>query len=65
MSRWIDVCEEYQTVHESIASMDECREMCNDVCCNDMSDQCGCFVDPEYCKTGCTHFVKEDGIIYE
>lgn len=64
MSRWIEVDEEHRLVKETIASMDECRHLCNEVCCNDMSDQVGEFVDSRYCSSRkCPHFSKEDGII--
>ena len=63
MSRFVEASEGYQTIVEEIASMDECKLMINDVCCNDLSDQCWNIVDSEYCKTKCKRFVKEDGII--
>ena len=65
MSRIIEVDEEYKIVIETIASMDECRCLCNEVCCNDLSDECGSFVDSEFCRKKCPHFQKEDGIITE
>ena len=65
MSRFIESSEGYQTIVEEIASMDECKHMINDVCCNDLSDQVTEFVDPEYCRKFCKHFVEEDGIIEE
>ena len=63
MSRWIEVDEELRLVKETIASWDECRHLCNEVCCNDLSDQCGQLVDAGYCSKKCPHFTKEDGII--
>ena len=64
MSRWIEVDVKNQIIKETIASMDECRHLCNQVCCNDRSDQMAEFVDGEYCKK-CPHFEKEDGHIQE
>ena len=48
---------------EGIASMDECKNLVNGVCSDDLSDQCCSFVDPEYCRSKCPRFQKEDGII--
>lgn len=61
MSRWIEVNELNITV-ETIASMDECKHLCNEVCCNDRCDYVADFVNEEDCKR-CPHFTKEDGII--
>lgn len=63
MSRWIEVDETTKTVKETIADMDQCLHMVNEVCTNDRSDIFCDFVDEEYCKTKCPHFTKEDGII--
>lgn len=63
MSRWADTRED-GGIREEIASMDECKWLINEVCCNDASQQCCDFPHPdEYCKKRCPHFTKEDGII--
>lgn len=48
---------------QGIISMDECRYLIDEVCCNDKSEQCCDFPHEEYCKQRCPHFTKEDGII--
>ncbi len=63
MSRWIEVDEELKLVSETIASMEECRHMCNEMCCNELCDQYWQMVDEGYCRKKCPQFEKEDGII--
>ena len=53
---------EYNLVKETIASMEECRHLCNEVCCNEESKTVGAFVDHRYCEK-CPLFTKEDGIV--
>ena len=63
MSRWADTRED-GGIREEIASMDECKWLINEVCCNDKSNECCDYPHPEeYCKKRCPHFTKEDGII--
>lgn len=50
-------------IRQSISSMDECRYLINEVCCNDKSDQCCDFPHPDYCNSRCPHFTKEDGTL--
>ena len=64
MSRWADTRED-GGIREEIASMDECKWLINEVCCNDQSDECCDFPHTEYCKTRCPHFTVEDGVIEE
>ena len=61
MSRWIEK-DSNGVIHQGIISMDQCRDMFNDVCCNDRSDLCGDFPHEDYCKR-CALFTKEDGIV--
>lgn len=48
-------------IYEKIASMEECKDLMNEVCTNPSSDQCCDYPHPEYCKLRCPHFTKEDG----
>lgn len=48
---------------EELASIDECRYLINEVCCNDKCDQCSDFPHPEYCEHRCPYFTEEDGKI--
>lgn len=61
MSRWIEDVD--GVIKEEIKSMEECRYLYNEVCCNDRSDLLADFVDSEYCLHRCPLFAKEDGII--
>ena len=63
MSREIEYDRNGRRIHETIASMDECKDLINDVCTNPSSQQCCDFPHPEYCRERCPHFTKEDGII--
>ena len=63
MSRTIEVDEDLKLISETISSMEECKHLCNEVCCNDMCDQCGQLVDSRFCSQKCPQFTKEDGII--
>lgn len=63
MSRNIEVDLENKCIVETVQSMQDCRHLCNDVCCNELCDNVGEFVDPDYCRLACPHFTKEDGII--
>ena len=65
MSRWIETSEDGKSIKETIASMDECKQMCNEVCCHPLSDNVGELVASEYCINRCPHFEKEDGVISE
>ena len=62
MSRYIEVDIERGIIKETIESMDRCRCLCNDVCCNERSDQAWELV-AEQCCLHCPHFEREDGII--
>lgn len=62
MSRNVEVDMTTGTIRETIASMDECRHLCNDVCCNDLCDQAWELVAAECCHK-CPLFLREDGII--
>lgn len=63
MSRWMEKGSD-GIILQGISSMDECRYLINEVCCNDKSDQRCDFPHPEeYCAKRCPHFTKEDGII--
>lgn len=64
MSRWMERGSD-GIIRQGIISMDECRYLTDDVCCNDQSEQCCDFPHPDYCKKRCPHFTKEDGIIEE
>lgn len=67
MSRYISTTENGKRIEE-IASMDLCKWLCNDMCCNDSCDALGWFPSPiSICENGdaCGCFEKEDGIIYE
>lgn len=64
MSRWIKQTEDGK-YDVRISSLEECRDMYNEVCCNERSDERGEFVDSEYCKARCPHFRKEDGLSVE
>ena len=51
-------------IRQGIVSMDECRYLIDEVCCNDKSQQCCDFPHPEeYCAKQCPFFTKEDGKI--
>lgn len=50
-------------IRQGIVSMDECRYLIDEVCCNDKSEQCCDFPNEEYCAKHCPVFTKEDGII--
>ena len=63
MSRWLEE-DRNGVYHEEVNSMDECKYLINEVCCNDKSEQCCDFPHPEeYCAKRCPHFTKEYGII--
>ena len=63
MSRWMEKDSD-GTIRQGIISMDECRYLIDEVCCNDKSEQCCDFPHPEeYCAKHCPHFTKEDGVI--
>ena len=48
---------------QGIISMDECRHLIDEVCCNARSDMCCDFPHEEYCNNRCPFFEKEDGVI--
>lgn len=63
MSRWMERGSD-GTIRQGIISMDECRYLIDEVCCNDKSQQCCDFPHPEeYCAKSCPFFTKEDGVI--
>lgn len=59
MSRWVE--DKNGRLQESIAFMDQCRYLYNDICCYENSEYLGLDVSKE-CET-CLLFTKEDGII--
>ena len=60
MSRWIEDAPDGGYI-TTIADMDECKYMYNEVCCNDESECCGCYAFEDNCKR-CELFEKEDGV---
>lgn len=65
MSRYITRNDD-GTVEEEIASMELCKWLMNDICCNEKCDTLGWCVSPtSICesKYGCGCFEKEDGVI--
>lgn len=62
MSRWID--QKNGKIVETIADMEQCYWLWNEMCCNDSSDLFAdypyAFVEEGYCKK-CPFFTKEDG----
>ena len=63
MSRWMKEGSD-GVIQQGIISMDECRYLIDEVCCNDKSQQCCDFPHPEeYCAKLCPFFTKEDGKI--
>ncbi len=65
MSRYLTKTENDETIEE-IESMEKCKWLINEVCCNDKSDCLGDFPYPSsICESiyGCGCFEKEDGII--
>ena len=60
MSRYIET-DENGRERMIIASMQQCKELINDVCCNENhSDMLANFPDADYCRR-CEFFTKEDG----
>lgn len=59
MSRWIEGTFGGKTLI-TIADMNECKYMYDDICCNDESEHCCCYAFEDDCK-GCELFEKEDG----
>lgn len=45
-----------------IDDMNKCKNMYDEVCCDDRSSWRGGYPDPEYCEQ-CPWFEKEDGVI--
>lgn len=62
MSRWLEDDINGNLI-QVLRSMDECRYLIEDVCCNDKSEQCCDFPHPEYCEKRCPHFTEEDGLL--
>ena len=62
MSRWIESTFGGGTLI-TIADMDQCKHMYNEVCCNDKSSLRGDYPDLEYDCQYCEWFEKEDGVI--
>lgn len=61
MSRWIEGTFGRKTLI-TIADMNECKYMYDDICCNDESEHCCSYAFEDDCK-GCELFEKEDGVI--
>lgn len=61
MSRYIDHNPDTNEISEVIASMDECKDLVNEVCTNPNSDQCCDYPHSDYCKCRCPYFTDEDG----
>lgn len=59
MSKWIEEKQDYTII--CIASMEECKHMYNEVCCNDKSEWCCDFPNQEECDE-CPLFEKEEGL---
>lgn len=60
MSRYIET-DENGRKRMIIASMQQCKELNNDVCCNgNHSDMLASYPDADYCRR-CEYFTKEDG----
>ena len=64
MSRWMEKGSD-GVIRQGIVSMDECRYLIDEVCCNPDSDQCCDYPHPEYCLYCCPHRTKEDGLLAE
>lgn len=62
MSRWMEKDSD-GIIRQGIVSMDECRYLIDEVCCNDQSDQCCDFPHEEYCRRHCPHFTEENGLL--
>ena len=61
MSRWIGSASDGG--HKvTIADMDECKYMYDEICCNDESEHCCCYAFKDDCER-CELFEKEDGVI--
>lgn len=60
MSRWVE--KEGDDYKITIADMDECKHMYDEMCCNDESEHCCSYAFEDDCK-GCELFEKEDGVI--
>lgn len=58
MSGWIE--EKGGKYVTTVADMDACKHMYNEVCCNDQSELCGGWPD-EYDCSHCELFEREDG----
>lgn len=61
MSRWIKDAPDGGYI-TTIADMDECKYMYDEICCNDESEHCCCYAFKDDCKR-CELFEKEDGVI--
>ena len=49
----------------TIDSMDECKYLYDQVCCNDQCEWCCNYPYGEDCGTKCRFYEKEDGVIKE
>jgi len=68
MSRNLLYNKDYKCIGQEIESMDICKWLINDICCNDKSDALEDYPYPRsICenKYGCGCFEKEDGIVEE
>jgi len=62
MSRWIESCgDDYGRYYvETLDNPEECRHLCNEVCCNSDCDMRADFPVTGYCLPGrCPHFAPE------
>lgn len=59
MSKWIE--EKDGRIITTIADMEECSYMYNEICCNDKSELCRGYPRKEKC-TECPLFEKEEGL---
>lgn len=61
MSRWIEDAPDGGYI-TTIADMDECKYMYDEICGNDESEHCCCYAFKDDCER-CELFEKEDGVI--
>ena len=59
MSKWLEKLED-GTYKEEIADREECKHLYDEVCCNDKSDWCADYPDPETDCKNCKLFEPED-----
>lgn len=61
MSKWMNLDNDGNRI-VSIASMEQCKNMYNEVCCAGESEYVGDYPSDADCK-GCPFFEKEDGVL--